>query len=70
MCDVIRVQRDVIGENKITAYVASCNVFKPGAHRPHAPGFLELFLCKHLYVCVRVCSPPRVLITNGMIWTT
>ena len=32
-------------------------IIKPGAHRPQAgaPGFLELFLCGHQYVCVCVC---------------
>ena len=31
-----------------------------------APGFLKLFLCGCLYVCV---SAPRLLITSGVIWT-
>ena len=39
----------------------------------HVPGFLELFLCVCLCVCVcvyvRVCPPPRLLLTSGMIWT-
>ena len=29
------------------------------------PGFLKLFLCGHLYVCV--CLPTRLLITSGVI---
>ena len=45
-----------------------------------APGFLELFLYKHLYVsvfacmhvcacvCVCVCLPLRLLITSGVMW--
>ena len=42
-------------------------IFKPGAYRPQAGmlGFLKL----HLYVCLCVCLPPRILITIGMIWT-
>ena len=33
------------------------------------PGFLKLFLCGRLHVCVfvYVCPPPRLLITSGMI---
>ena len=48
----------------------------------HSPGFLKLFLCKHVYVyvyvfacvCVCVCVfacvslPPRLLITSGVMW--
>ena len=32
-----------------------------------AAGFLKLLLSMTL-VCVHVCSPPRALITIGMIW--
>ena len=32
------------------------------------PGFLQLFLCGRLYVCLCVCPPPRLLITSGVIW--
>ena len=37
-------------------------------------GFLKLFLCGRLYVClcacvcVFVCPPPRLLITSGVMW--
>ena len=31
-----------------------------------APGFLKLFLCGHLYVCV--CPFLRLLITSGVMW--
>ena len=34
------------------------DIFKPGARRPQAPGFLKLILCG-LYVCVRVCVHAR-----------
>ena len=27
-----------------------------------------LFLCRRLYICVYVCLPPRLLITNGVMW--
>ena len=30
------------------------------------PGFLELFLCGCMHVCVY--PPPRLLITSGMMW--
>ena len=44
-------------------------LFKPGAHRPQcAPGFLKLFLCGRLYVCLCVCPPPRLLITSDVMW--
>ena len=47
-------------------------IFKPGVHQAgrHVPGFLELFLCGHLYVCmfVCVCAPLRLLITSGVMW--
>ena len=39
----------------------------PAAGR-HVPGFLKLFLCGRLYVCVFVCLSPRLLITSGMMW--
>ena len=29
------------------------NIFKPGVPQP--PGFLELFLCRRLYVCLCLC---------------
>ena len=34
------------------------------------PGFLKLFLCGRLYVClcVFVCPSPRQLITSGVMW--
>ena len=34
------------------------------------PGFLELLLSAnvYVYVCVFVCSPPRLLITSGVMW--
>ena len=40
------------------------------------PGFLELFWCGCLYVCIYmcvcvfVCPPPRLLITSGVIWNS
>ena len=43
-----------------------------------APRFLELLLsanvcmlvcvCVCVFVCVYICPPPRLLITNGMMW--
>ena len=33
----------------------------------HLPGFLKLFLYRHVYVCV--CVPSRLLITSGVIWS-
>ena len=34
-----------------------------------APGFLKLFLCGRLYVCLCVCvRPPRLVITSGVMW--
>ena len=44
-------------------YSFHANIFKPGA-----PGFLKLFLCGCLYVCLCVCPPPRLLITSGVMW--
>ena len=43
--------------------------FKPGVHQSQAgaPGFLKMFLCGRLYVCVFVCvSAPRLLITSHL----
>ena len=43
----------------------SVTVFKSGAlvSGRHMPGFLKLFLCRHL------CFPaPKAMITNGVIW--
>ena len=41
------------------------NLFKPGARRPVAPGFLKLILCRSsvcVYVCLRVCvSAPKAI---------
>ena len=34
----------------------------------HASDFLKLFLCRHLYVCVFVCPPPKLLITSDVMW--
>ena len=53
------------------------DIFKPGTRWPQAgmPGFLELLLSTNVrmrvYVraCLRVCSPPRLLITSGVMWT-
>ena len=51
----------------VTSYIT--DIFKPGT-----PGFLELLLstnvCMHVCVCMclRVCPPPRLLITSGMMW--
>ena len=41
-------------------------LIKPGALACgwHAPGFLKLFLCGCLYVCLYVCPPPRLYINN------
>ena len=44
------------------------------ANRPQAgvPGFYKLILsnkCVCMCVSVSVCSPPRLLITSGIIWT-
>ena len=41
-------------------------IFKPGACGRHAPGFLELFLCGCMRMCV--CPPPRLLINSGVMW--
>ena len=45
------------------------SLVKPGWR---VSGFLKLFLCRHLYVCVFVCvfvcPPQRVLIPSGMMW--
>ena len=43
-------------------------IFKPGtpACSQRMPGFLKLFLCGRLYVCVRL--PSRLLITSGVMW--
>ena len=55
-------------------YSPSCcslvyHLFIDQMHTDHsAPGFLKLIWWWHLYVCVFVCPPPRLLITNGMIW--
>ena len=35
------------------------------------PGFLKLILCGSsvcICVCLRVCPPPRLLITSGVMW--
>ena len=40
----------------------------------HTPGFLQLFLCRYLYVCMCicvcmcVCPPQMLLITSGVMW--
>ena len=41
-------------------------IFKPGAHRTQAgaPGFLKLFLCGRLYVCLCVCVSIPEAINN------
>ena len=43
-------------------------IFKPGACwlGQRAPGFVKLFWCGRLYVCMHVCPPPRLLITSGI----
>ena len=57
-------------------------LFKPGMRRPvaswHAPQWFIriasvrecLYACVCVYVCVYVCvcSPPRLLITSGVMW--
>ena len=46
-------------------------IFKPGARRPRAPGFLKLILCRLsvcVLACVCVCPRPRLLITSGVMW--
>ena len=50
------------------AFYMESMVFKPGACRPDAgaPGFLKLFLCRRLYVCVYL--PSRLVITSGVMW--
>ena len=54
--------------------VVQCHprIIKQGMCWPQAgaPGFLKLFLCRHLYVFVCVCvSPPlRLLKASGMMW--
>ena len=57
-------------ENAISYSECYCflNQARAGFGR-RAPGFLKLFLCGRLYVCVFVCPPPRLLITSGVIWT-
>ena len=44
---------------KVAAGTIMPILFKPGVHRLQAGaclhGFLKLFLCRHLYVCVFVC---------------
>ena len=35
------------------------DIFKPGARRPHAPGFLKSLQCGCVCVCVCVCVRPR-----------
>ena len=44
---------------KKVSWVDRASIFKPGERRPQAgaPGFLKLFLCERLYVCV--CVRPR-----------
>ena len=55
-------ERYSVVENHLCVYIY-LYIIKPGA-----PGFLKLFLCGRLYVCLCVCPPPKLLITSGVIW--
>ena len=39
-----------------------------GCRWAHAWGFLKLFMCRGLYVCLCVCLPPTLLMTSGVMW--
>ena len=41
-------------------------IIKPGAHRPHVS--VQTSVCVFVSVCLCVCPPLRLLITNGMVW--
>ena len=42
-------------------FIISDIIFKTGEHWSQAgsPGFLKLFLCRHLYVCMFLCACPK-----------
>ena len=44
------------------------NQARAGRTSRRAPGFLELFLCGCMRVCVCVCPRQRLLITSGVMW--
>ena len=75
------LNNDIIA-NKIPSYQFNTGISPSFTGRTPAtgwcvPGFLNLFLCRRLYICVHagvcvclcVCPPPRLSITNGVIWT-
>ena len=61
--------------NTLQYSLLQCNVVKLWCMLAcgwHAPGFLKLFVCRRLYVCVCfcmcLCSPLWLLKTSGMMW--
>ena len=51
VCSCNHALNDNLPAGIVSTYAFVTQIFKPGVHR-RAPGFLKLFLCGRLYVCV------------------
>ena len=54
-------------ENNVYVHYVILNQARAG-RRPARTWFLRIVLSVSVYVCVFVCSPPRLLITSGVMW--